>query len=135
MTQFAATVAPEQPQTLGSMIDELYERRTEIKELNERLKELKIEIEELERLILEGLQAQGLRMSRGTKATVSITENTYARVDDWDAVREYVRTHDAFHLFERRIANAAWRELYESGEQVPGITPYEERSLSVRKVR
>ena len=120
-------------QSLGSKIDELFELRERKRELTEQLNEIKAEYEELEREIMQNLDDFGIDLARGTMAKVSISESEVPTVEDWDAFYDYVRQEDAFYLFERRVAARAWRELYQSGELVPGTAPFTKRTLSLRK--
>jgi hypothetical protein len=38
----------------------------------------------------------------------------------------------ALHLLQRRPATAAFRELQEAGEAVPGLEPFTKRAISLR---
>lgn len=121
------------PQALGDKINELYDLRERKRELNAELKEINEESAALEASILAELDAQGTRLSASSRARVSISETTVAQVEDWEAFHDYVRANDAFYLFERRVANAPWRELHQAGETVPGTQPFVRRSLNLRK--
>lgn len=125
----------EQPQNLGSMIDELYELRERRKELTAQAKEIKAEEEELEKQIIAKLEEQGTTLARGSAASASIVPETIGEVDDWDAVYQYIFYNDAFYLLPRRLNNGAWKELQDAGEDVPGITPLLIKKISVRKVK
>jgi uncharacterized protein YjcR len=123
-----------QPQFLGHMIDALYELRERKRELKGEMDDLEQRMEELEAAITKDLGTQGMTLARGTRASVTVTESEVPTTEDWDQVLSYIKQNDAMHLLERRISVAAWRELQESGELVPGTTPFTKRKLSVRKV-
>lgn len=120
---------------LGEKIDNLFQLREQIRELDKELQALKADKNELELEILGDLDSQGLQLTRGGRATVSISEQVVPVVEDWDAYYEYIQNEGALFLLERRPATAAWRELYESGELPPGTTPFTKRSLSLRKLK
>lgn len=123
-----------QPQSLGSKIDEMFELRERKRELNSELKDIEAEMRALEQDIIAELDAQDLRFSGGTRARATISESEVPTVTDWDAFYQYVIENEAPYLFERRVAAAAWRELQQAGEAVPGTEPFTKRSLSLRKV-
>jgi len=129
-----AVQEPKQPHNLGSMIDRLYELNVRKRELAAEQKVLGEQIEELEKVVLEGLDQQGLRLGRGRLASVSVSESAVPQIEDWDKAVQYMKDNDAFHLLERRVAIAGWRELHEAGETVPGTVPFTKRKASVRKI-
>ena len=60
---------------------------------------------------------ENIRTEHGT-ATRVIRERVWAT--DWDAFTEFVREHDAYGLFERRISQGNFREFMEAH---PDLTP------------
>lgn len=129
-----ATTLKNSPMTLGDKINELYELRESMRDLNAQLKALKEQYDEMELSVLNEMDAQGTTLTRSARASVSVSESTVPTVTDWEAVYDYVRANDAMYLFERRVAATAWRELLESGDKVPGTEPFTKRSLSLRKL-
>lgn len=126
--------AQKQPQTPGAMIDELFEMREEYRRLTKEAEAIKRDMDELEQALMCSLDNVGLQMGRGGKASASVTEQLVPNVHDWDAVEEYVYSHQALYLLQRRMSPPAWRELAEAGEVVPGTEPFTKRSISLRKL-
>lgn len=131
MTEPAKNLQPQM--NLGTMIDQMNELREQLRALTEEEKELKQQFEELERAVMCELDNSGTTMSAGSTATVSISEEEVGNVKDWDAFYEFIKTEDAFFLLQRRIANAAYRELKQTGQEVPGVTTFTRRKLNLRK--
>lgn len=129
-----AVTPQKQPQSLGSMIDELDELRDRKRELNAELKDIEATMKALEQEIINELDSQGLKFGGGSKARATISETEVPTVVDWDAFYDYVIENKAPYLFERRVAAAPWRELHEAGEAIPGTEPFTKRSLSLRKL-
>lgn len=117
---------------LGKTIDALHALREHKRALEAELKDVRQEIEEAEQNVMEMLKQNGVTMSAGEHATVSITETVVPAVEDWDAFYEHIMQTGDFHLLERRPASRAYRELLESGEDVPGLRPFTKRNLSLR---
>lgn len=108
--------------------------------LRERKRELEAEIKLLDQAlaanelaIIEKLDGMGVNKFAVGKLSFSISENTVGNVEDWDQVYAYIRDNNAFHLVQRRLANAAYKELLDMGEALPGVVPFNKRSLNFRK--
>ena len=67
------------------------------------------------------------------KLTFSISSNVVGNVEDWDAVHAYIKENDAFYLLQRRLSNAPYKEILDSGESLAGVVPFTKRSLNMRK--
>ena len=129
-----ADAAENSPMGLGDKIEWLAELRDRKRDLNKQLQDLKEEYEAVEAEIMSDLDAQGLGFGGGSRHRATITESVVPSATDWDEFEDYCKENDALYLFERRISAKAWRELVESGEQVPGTEPFTRRSLSLRKI-
>ena len=121
--------------TLGQLIDDLKIRRDQIRDLQKTLDAAKDEYEHLERDIMSRLNEQGLTNSRSNLAIATITEQTVANVNDWEAFMDYVFANDARHLLQRRIASrAALEEIEDNGEAIPGLTLTKLTKLGLRSL-
>jgi hypothetical protein len=108
--------------------------------LRERKRELEAEIKLLDQAlaanelaIIERLDGMGVSRFAVGKLSFSISENTVGNVEDWDQVYDYIKANNAFHLVQRRLANAAYKELLDMGDSLPGVVPFNKRSLNFRK--
>lgn len=119
--------------TTSDIIAKLVENRDEKRRLKEREKELNDEWRELELELLVRLDEQGMRKASTDLGTASITEAVVPQVTDWDLLYEHIQNTGDFYLLQRRPAAAAFRELNDAGELVPGMEPYTKRTISLRK--
>jgi hypothetical protein len=118
----------------GDIIRQMVEVRDERRAISSRDKELVESWRSLEMELLIRLDDQGMsKASVDDVGTATITTQILPQVVDWDALFAHIQDEGAFHLLQRRPAAAAFRELHGSGEVVPGIEPYEQRSISLRK--
>jgi hypothetical protein len=133
-TAATAKVTPLQPLTLGKAIDDLYQLREQIREINAKLKPLEEAKKSAEETILGLLDAQGVDKSSGKLATASISETVVAQIEDFDSIWAFARKSNTPQLFERRIANAPFRELLEQrkGKPIPGLQSFTKRTLNLR---
>jgi hypothetical protein len=131
-----AHVQPIQPvETVGGLIDDLFMLREQRRKLAETDRDLRDQYAELEAKLIAALDVQETTMARGRSASATLSEEELATVTDWGQVHEYVRTHNAWYLLQRRINSAPWRELTaERGEPIPGTTVFKKRSISLRRI-
>lgn len=128
------TIAAPPPVAVGSLIDSVYELKERLRELEAEKKELNAQLATLEADLLATLDAQGVTLCRGRRASASISESVVPNAADWEEIYEYIRNEDALYLMERRLAVRAWRELYEGGTLIPGTEPFTKRSINTRKL-
>lgn len=121
---------------LGNLADEIYEKNIEIAQANAALKEIELQKRELENKLIAAMQEAGTDIVRGSKATTSISEVTRPQLQDAEAFYKFVLRKKALHLFERRIAATAYKEMKESmgNKPVPGVSEFTTTRLNVRKV-
>lgn len=118
---------------LGSRIDELTAIRDHKRTLTAELKAVSEHYDTVKGAVLDALDAQDMIQGRGRTASATVTETVVPNVREWDAVQAYIRANEADYLYERRISATAWRELLESGIEVPGIQPFTRRDIALRK--
>jgi hypothetical protein len=121
------------PVPTSAIIAQLVEVRDERRRIGERDKELTDKWRSLEMELLVRLEEQGMKKASTADGTASITEVVLPQVVDWDAVYAHIKETDSFYLLQKRPAAAAFRELLDSGEEVPGMEPYTKKSISLRK--
>lgn len=122
------------PATVGALIDQLWATREVKRDIESQLKEVETRIAELNAQLMERMEQEGLDKASGTKATISVSTNTVAAVEDWDEFWKYILKNKYTHLLQRRVSDPAYRELLEAGKKVPGVQPFVKRSLNVRSI-
>lgn len=137
MSAVEADVIENSPPNTEQIIARMFEVREERRTLSARDKELVAEWEGLEAQIKAKIteQGEGMKAVASKLGTASITEEIVPNVDDWDAVWEYMKENDAFHLVQKRVATGAFRELMESGQAVPGMRPVPKVNVSLTAAR
>ena len=118
--------------SLGSTVDQMWALREKKRELEASVKDLEGQISDLESTIMESMAEQGLDKMSGVLASVSITTNTVAQVEDWDAFWAFIHKKKYGHLLQRRVSDPAYRELLDQGVKVPGVSPFSKQRLNLR---
>ena len=122
------------PKTMGACADRLYELRQ--KRLEEQKKVDLIEAEEkaLKEHIIQNLPKSEASGVAGKLARVTVVTKEVPQVEDWDAFYKYVKRTGAFDLMQRRLTDAAVKERWEAGEEIPGVKHFNVVTVSINKV-
>lgn len=120
--------------TMGALIDAIWATREEKRRLEAQVKETEAHTAELQEQLMARMEAEGTDKAQGSKASVSISSNVVANVEDWDQFWAYVIKKKYTHLLQRRVSDPAYRELLEAGQKVPGVEPFTKRTLNVRSL-
>lgn len=62
------------------------------------------------------------------------TEKIVASITDWHKLQEFIAETGNFQILQRRIKDAAIKELASDGVKVPGTEPLTTFDLSIRKI-
>ena len=108
-----------------------------IREERRRLKRLDSELSQswsdLEALLINQLDAQGVNKASTDAGTATVNETVLPKVEDWDALYAHLKETDSLYLLQKRVSSAAFREQHEAGLTVPGISPFVNRQIALRK--
>lgn len=118
--------------TIASMTDELFDLREQKRALEEQMKAIETQYDSVAETLMAKLDAEGTSKGDGKKAAVSISMSTVASVTDWDAFGAWVIKSKNVHLFQRRVSDAAWREIFEKKGAIPGTEPFTKKRLNLR---
>ena len=123
--------------TVKARLDDLANERDALREtkrgIEQQLKELDALLATNEQAIIEVADELGLDRFAVGELTFSISEQTVGNVEDWDDLYQFIRDNNAFYLLQRRLANAAYKEILDGGDNLPGVVPFTKRSLNMRK--
>ena len=119
---------------MQDLIQELFSIKSEIALIKkDALKPLEERKKELEQELMARLDEQGVDSTRIKGiGSVTINEEVVPTAEDWDTFYSYVAETGSFHLLNRALNSAAYRETLQTGEEVPGLASFTRRKLSVR---
>lgn len=121
------------PKTLGACIDRLYRLRTDRLSAKRTMEKLQAAERELAEHVLREFPKARLEKASGRIATASRIVRERPSVVDWSRVHAYVKAHDAFDLFQRRLHEGAVAERWDAGEEIPGVERFPDVRLSLTK--
>lgn len=91
------------------------------------------ELEELESAVKARMAEQGVNRIASKAGSVSLKEQIVPQIHDRDAFEAWVLETGNLHLLQNRIAIGAFKEMVESGQEVPGLTPFTKISVNLRQ--
>lgn len=118
---------------LGTYIDKLTELKVQRQFHEKQAEKLASEMAALEEDIIHMMADQHLEKAAHGGTTVTPKEHTYAHVEDWAKLYDFIKRENYMHLLEKRVSVTGYRELIELGREVPGVVPFVKTKLSVTK--
>lgn len=88
---------------------------------------LKEQMNKLEVYLLSKMEQDGVSSYKSPYGSAFKTMSDFASVADFDALLEFVRDNDAWHLLERRVKKEAVKSYIEDGQPVPPGVNYGQR--------
>jgi hypothetical protein len=117
--------------SLGDLMRRKRAQIVAIKCINDDLKEAKAVELALDEAIVAKLDEAGTTASRVEGiGTAALKSSVVPNVKDWDAFHQYIAENGYFHLLDRRPNAAGCREAFERFGAIPGVEPFNKRTLS-----
>jgi len=120
-------------ETTGSLIDRMLIIRDEKSALSKTITKLTEEFGALEQHVLKRLKDDDSIQTKSKTATATISELVRPNISDWEKFEEWIYDNQALYMLGKRPAAAAYREMIQRGDSVPGLEPYTETSISLRR--
>lgn len=122
------------PKALGACADKLFELRNKRLAEQKKVDEIAAEETALKNHIIENLPKSEASGVAGKLARVTVVTKQVPQVKDWDAFYKYVKKTGSFDLMQKRLTDAAIKERWEAGKEVPGVEHFNAVSVSINKV-
>lgn len=134
MTKKVNTI--EADESLGEAIKQFADLKAKKDDLNKAIKELNPQIDTLKGIIIARMQGEGAEKVTTELGSCSISTKEYATIKDMAAFLNYICTHGAYELIQKKANDAPCRLIWDEEEgdgEVPGIEKYEDTKLNFRK--
>lgn len=121
------------PESLGERAD-LYKEVEELRlAMQKKVDAVKKRETEIKNSIIEDLP-KGDTGAAGQRYRVQVTTKPAASVNDRDAFNAFVRENNRFDLLSKSVSQRAIKDMWEGGEDVPGVERVNTPGLSFRKL-
>lgn len=118
---------------LGDLIDKYTELQVQRRFHESQSETLTRQMAVVEEQIIHVMTEQHLERAAHGGTMVTPKQHTYAHVEDWPKLYDFIDQNKYWHLLERRVSVTGYRELLDLGRAVPGVVPFVKTKLSVTK--
>lgn len=122
------------PKAMGACADHLYNLRQKRLEMQKEVDKLTAEESALKEHIINTLPKSEASGVAGKVARVSVVTKQIPQVKDWDAFYKHVKKTGQFDLLQRRLTDAAVKERWENGKEIPGVEHFNAVTVSLNKL-
>jgi len=125
----------EETQTADKLVSAYINIRNAIAEKEDEIKAMKETQEKMSEALLALCTEQNIDSIRTPFGTASRGIRTNYWTSDWHEMHEFIKSHDAMHLLEKRIHNGNMKEFLEEnpGNVPPGLQSDRKYVITVRK--
>lgn len=125
----------EEAVTADKLVSAYINIRNAIATKEDEIKALKDTQDQMAEALLELCNAQNIESIRTPFGTASRSIRTNYWTNDWHEMHEFIKSHDALHLLEKRIHNTHMKEFLEEnpGNVPPGLQSDRKYVITVRK--
>ncbi len=118
---------------IGESIDYLYRVKGIKAKLNKRIKNLTEAYDKVEQELIRLIKEQQVVGLHSPTASATIMEESFGDIENFEEFEAFVIETNSLFLLQRRLSQAAYRDLKSAGEVVPGTKDFTKTSLSLRK--
>lgn len=91
-------------------------------------------LKKLEAWLQAKMLADGVKAFNTDAGTAYTTQVEQATVSDMNALLDYIKSTDAWHLLEKRVSKTGVRELLDADQPVPpGVNWFTAQTINIRK--
>lgn len=119
---------------IEAKLAEAYDLREEKRACSRKEAEIKVRLDAVLAEIADALEDQGLKKAGSGERTISVSYEDVPNVEPeyWPDVITWAVDNQFQQLLIRRLNGGAYRELKEMGMEIPHVTPYSRRKISLR---
>lgn len=122
------------PKAMGACADRLYQLRQKRLEIQKEVDKVAAEESALKEHIINTLPKSEASGVAGKVARVTVVTKEVPQVEDWGVVYKHVKKTGQFDLLQRRLTDAAIKERWAHGKEIPGIKRFQVVTVSINKV-
>lgn len=122
------------PKALGACADKLYNLRQSRLAQQKLVDVIEAEEKALKEHIINTLPKSEASGVAGKLARVTVTTKEVPQIKNWDAFYKHLKKTGQFDLMQRRLSDAAIKERWEAGKEIPGVEHFQVTTISMNKV-
>ncbi len=122
------------PKALAACADKLYELRAKRQAAQKVADTIEAEEKAIKAHIIDNLPKSEASGVAGKLCRVTAITKEIPQLKDKEKFYAYVKKNNRFDLLQSRLSDAAVKEIWESGKEVPGVGRFNAVTLSINKV-
>ena len=122
------------PKSLAQCADLLFTTRESRLSLAKQVEALAAQETVIKNHLIDNLPKSEATGVAGKLCRVTIVTKPRPQVEDWDALRAFVKKTGNWQLIQKRLSDVAVKEFWEAGKAVPGVDSYVDTTVSINKV-
>jgi len=135
----AAKGSSKLPKSMAECADMLYTIRQDRYAQNKVVEELKAKEALLVEHLIQNLPKSAATGIAGKVARATVASKTIPQAQDWDKIQAYIlangkKNPGVFSLLQRRLGEATVKEMWDAGKSIPGVEPFEVKTISLNKL-
>lgn len=121
---------------ISELIEEIIKVKGQRSDLTVVDSELAKKLHVLEKDLMQAMNMAGtVKAASDSGHSCKMEQKPYPAIVDWNSFYEYVSTTNSFDLLHKRLSNAAFRDRWAAGEEIPGTSQSQVWELTVTKSR
>lgn len=122
------------PKNLAACADRMFELTQKRRAVKKEMEAIEEEEKAYKAHIIENLPKSQASGVAGKLCRVTAIVKEIPQLKDSEAFYKYVKSKNRFDLLQRRLSDAAIKEMWEDGKEVPGVEKFNAVTLSVNKL-
>lgn len=127
-----ATIEASSPVTTAEIIAQMLAIRDRKREIAAEEKDLNQAFGALESQLIGRMEEEGSTRVSSKLGTAILSEKIVPQIDDRDALNAWILETGNLYILQSRVATNAYSELVESGQEVPGLSPFKKKDINLR---
>lgn len=122
------------PASIGLCADLYHDTRTLRLAIEKVAESVAAREKEIKDHIINNLSKSDDTGAAGKRYRAQIVTKTTPAAADWQKIHEFIRDNDRFDLLQKRLSDKAVQDMWEAGEEVPGVERFNSVSVSITKL-
>lgn len=124
----------EMPASVGLCADLYHDVRELRLAMQKEVDAVKARESEIKEYIIDNLSKSDDTGASGKKYRAQIKQKETPKADDWDAIRAAIIEYDRWDLLQKRLNTKAVTEIWEAGDEIPGVGKFISTDVSITKL-
>lgn len=128
------TAGSPMPSSIGLCADLFHEVRELRLAMQKEVDKVAAREKEIKDYIIDNLSKSDDTGAAGKRYRAQIVSKVTPAAADWEKIHQFIAENDRFDLLQKRLADKAVKDMWEEGEEVPGVERFNAIDVSITKL-